>query len=395
MMKFLCAKVGNAGADIVENLEQMGYQAELYEKKMEHIWIDEEEIEKLSTYITEKQITHLISINLIFNFALASANTGVKYLSIVWDAPYDILLSPIGRIGNCWYSTFDKKDAQRFQNAGIKHVMYHPLSVNTYAIPRWRSYDDREYYNDICFIGSLYDKNDYDAKLAGMPELLQDYFSSIFEEAAFRWDGIDRIHGKTDESIVEYLQKIMPKLTLHNSFGVKEYDVFENLYLIRKLGNIERIGVLNLLAEYFNVTCHTNADGDVSKLEGVRIGPRIAAGEATALVYEKSKINLNIGLKGIEGGTPLRVLDIMAAGGFVLSSYCEETAELFEENREIVMFKTPEELIEKAAYYLEHEEERKAIAQAGRRKVLSDYTYAKHLRELIDWAEGDCRHGKE
>ena len=94
-------------------------------------------------------------------------------------------------------------------------------------------------------------------------------------------------------------------------------------------------------------------------------------------------------LKGIEGGTPQRVMDIMASGGFVLSNYCEETSELFEEDKEIVMYKTPEELVEKVEYYLSHDKEREAIAAAGQKKVLECYTYEKKLKQLFDWVEGN------
>ena len=92
---------------------------------------------------------------------------------------------------------------------------------------------------------------------------------------------------------------------------------------------------------------------------------------------------------GIEGGTPQRVMDVMGAGGFVMTNYCEETAELFEENKEIVMFKTPEELLEKVEYYLQHDKEREQIARAGHDKVLDHYTYEKKLEKLLSWVEGD------
>ena len=101
------------------------------------------------------------------------------------------------------------------------------------------------------------------------------------------------------------------------------------------------------------------------------------------------KINLNISLKGVEGGTPQRVIDIMGAGGFVLTNYCEETAALFKEDKEIVMFKTPEELFEKVEYYLQHNEEREQIAKAGHDKVLECHTYEKKLEKLLSWVEGD------
>ena len=84
----------------------------------------------------------------------------------------------------------------------------------------------------------------------------------------------------------------------------------------------------------------------------------------------------------------MRIMDIMAAGGFVLTSYCAETAELFEEDREIVMFRNPEELMEKVDYYLTHDRERRQIAEAGQKKVMRCYTYKKKMRELLDWMAG-------
>ena len=77
----------------------------------------------------------------------------------------------------------------------------------------------------------------------------------------------------------------------------------------------------------------------------------------------------------------------MGSGGFVLSTYCPETAELFEENKEIVFFRTPEELLAKVDYYLAHDDERRQIARAGHAKVVSCYTYDRKIRELLAWME--------
>lgn len=38
-------------------------------------------------------------------------------------------------------------------------------------------------------------------------------------------------------------------------------------------------------------------------------------------VFKQSKINLNITLRSIQSGMPLRAWDIMGAGGFLLSNY--------------------------------------------------------------------------
>jgi hypothetical protein len=101
------------------------------------------------------------------------------------------------------------------------------------------------------------------------------------------------------------------------------------------------------------------------------------------LVFAGSRINLNISLRSIHSGIPLRVLDIMACGGFVISNWQPEIAEYFEEGKEIVTFRSLEECMEKIAYYLEHEEERKEIAAAGFRKVKERFSYREGLSRVF------------
>jgi spore maturation protein CgeB len=216
------------------------------------------------------------------------------------------------------------------------------------------------------------------------------YFNSIFEEAAFKWDGVNRVYGKTGPEIIEYIKRVSPDFQIPNKQDIPDVQYFEALALIRKIANIERVAVLNLLAEQHSVTVYTpDRKTAEEKLRNVRIGPPVEYGKATALAYAGSRINLHIALKGIEGGTSLRVMDIMSAGGFVMSSYCAETAELYEEDKEIVMFRDPEELLYKTDYYLKHDEERRKIAQAGYARVMRSYTYEVRMRMLMEWLEGN------
>lgn len=390
-MKILCIRTGLESGDIMEALAALGIETELYDRELDYSAVSMEEIDRLAEYIRTHHVTHALSTHLIYNLAVAAAMAQIKYMAIIWDAPYNKLFTPYGRAENCWFSVFDRIDAQRFREAGFRHILYQPLAVNQYDIRRWKALGKLggSYYNDVCFIGSLYDQNAYDKELVQMPAVLRDYFDSIFEEAAFRWDGEERVHGKTGKEVVRCLEMALPAFALGNSSEVDDERWFEDLYLVRKLANIERVGVLNLLAEYFHVTCSTYRGSGADSLKGVRVTPPVEEGEAFAIMAARSRINLNISLKGIRGGTPKRVMDIMGAGGFMLTNYCEETAGLFEEGREIEMFRTPEELVDKTAYYLKHEEERKTIAAAGQRKVLENYTYDKSLKELIEWVENE------
>ena len=67
-----------------------------------------------------------------------------------------------------------------------------------------------------------------------------------------------------------------------------------------------------------------------------------------------------------------RCFEIPAAGTLMLSEYTPEIASLYEEDREIVFFRSTTELLQKVRYYLANEDERRRIAQAGRERLLQD-----------------------
>ena len=79
-----------------------------------------------------------------------------------------------------------------------------------------------------------------------------------------------------------------------------------------------------------------------------------------------------------------RSVEIPACGGFMLAERTEEHCRLFDEDREASFFSSEAELLEKIRYYLEHEDERVAIAHAGRRRcVESDYSHHARIRLML------------
>ena len=391
-MKILFVYGMSDASDIPYTLRRLGYEVEEYPDEQENSRLNDEQIDGIVSTIKERNITHICSVHLIYNLAVAAYKAEIKYISYIWDAPYIKIYTPFGKLDNCYFSTFDRLDYERFKEAGIAHVQYSPLAVNPNQVRKWNQTVERKlkgrYINDVCFVGSLYEDNSYDECVNEIPRNIQDYFLSIFEEAAFHWDGTNRIYGKTDKAILDYIKLVNPNFKIDNRLDVDDVAFFEIAYLVRKIANIERVAILNTLSEEYQVSLHTLSRVDSSLLGNVKVKPPILPGVDTTMAFFGSKINLNISLKGIEGGTPQRIMDVMAAGGFMLTNYCFETAEIFEEDKEIVMFKTPEELFDKVDYYLNHEEERKAIAKRGQEKVLTHYTYEKKLKELMNWVEG-------
>lgn len=102
-------------------------------------------------------------------------------------------------------------------------------------------------------------------------------------------------------------------------------------------------------------------------------------------VFQSSRINLNLSAASAQTTNQIkgRNFEIPACGGFQLSGYAERLAEFFEIDKEIVCYRSRAELAEKVSYYLDHEDQRKEIAEAGYRRVLRDHTYEQRLTQLF------------
>ncbi|MCE5242282.1 MAG: glycosyltransferase [Syntrophobacteraceae bacterium] len=103
-------------------------------------------------------------------------------------------------------------------------------------------------------------------------------------------------------------------------------------------------------------------------------------GDAFVEEVNKSRIVLNLHHTPLPN-TEHRVIKAMACGAFVLSEPLSQP-ELFEDGKEIVLFNR-DNLLDLIAYYLEHEEEREAIAAAGHARVWNRYTATRQLGEIL------------
>jgi spore maturation protein CgeB len=100
--------------------------------------------------------------------------------------------------------------------------------------------------------------------------------------------------------------------------------------------------------------------------------------------YPRSDINFNCTSMQMKGAVNQRVFDVPACGAFVLTDEREQLAELFEIGKEVIVYQGPEEIEDLVRYYLSHESERTAVAQAGRARVLAEHTYVHRLRAMAE-----------
>lgn len=107
--------------------------------------------------------------------------------------------------------------------------------------------------------------------------------------------------------------------------------------------------------------------------------PNVNLFEDAAKKFSMSKIVFNISIKD---DINMRVFETLSTGSFLLTNYIPTLGELFEDGKHLITYKTLDEMVEKAKYYLEHDEEREKIAQAGYEEFIAKHTY-KHRIETI------------
>ncbi len=99
--------------------------------------------------------------------------------------------------------------------------------------------------------------------------------------------------------------------------------------------------------------------------------------------YGHSLINFNCTSMQMKGATNQRILDVPAAGAFVLTEWREQLPHLFEVGKEIICYNELDEIPDLIRFYLKHDNEREKIVQAGRKRVLSCHTWEHRVQEII------------
>lgn len=107
-------------------------------------------------------------------------------------------------------------------------------------------------------------------------------------------------------------------------------------------------------------------------------------GEEYAKAICATKINLNFLRKINRDEVTSRSVEIPACGGFMLTERTKRHAQFFIEGKEAEFFSTNQELYEKVLFYLEHEDKRNEIAQAGFERCLkSGYSMRAQLESIL------------
>lgn len=96
--------------------------------------------------------------------------------------------------------------------------------------------------------------------------------------------------------------------------------------------------------------------------------------------FSQSRIVLN---ESILDDVNMRSFEALACKRLLLTEDVPGVRDHFEDGKHLVLFKTIDEAVEKARYYLAHDDERSAIAEAGYREFLDKHTYMHRAQEIL------------
>lgn len=118
----------------------------------------------------------------------------------------------------------------------------------------------------------------------------------------------------------------------------------------------------------------------VKKYSDMFLNQYIAPQDANKL-YAKSKICINVHNGQTKFGANMRLFEIMAAKGFQIVDHNDYIASQFENC--VVTYRNENELIDIIKYYLEHDDERNVISEAGYRKVFESELFYHRAKQII------------
>ena len=368
--------------DIISSYEKIGYSIKSIETDM---IMDRENamFDRMFESLMKEGFDYVFTINY---FPIVSNNCkhyNIKYISLIYDSPLVSLYS-YSVINECNYIfIFDSALYNEFRSGGIKTVYYIPLATN---VDRTDKIECTEFAKnklscDVSFLGSMYDeKYTFFDRLKNLSDYTTGYLDGIIQ-AQMKVYGYYFVDDLLTGKVLSELETSMPYKPNRDGIETPQY-IYSNYFIARKIAELERKKILSEVSGYFKTNIYTH--NETPYLPKVNNMGSVDYYNIMPLVFRCSKINLNITLRSIRTGIPLRAIDIMGAGGFLLTNYQEDFLKDFIPNEDYVFYESVEDCVDKCRYYISHEDERIRIAKNGYTKVKEKYNYKLRLSQIMD-----------
>lgn len=343
---------------------------------------DEKFSEWFSDILKKEKYSKVFSINFVPLISEICQQKDICYCSWVYDSPVHFRnLDSMKRSCNRIY-LFDRGQAEAYRRQGIS-TEYLPLAADTYNFYHNRKESSAErarYQAMISFVGKLY-QTEYNYFTAPLTEHARGYLEGIIHAQSKVYGGYFLDEMITEELLEELNQDYRRASSGSFEMGSRELEFM----LASEVTGRERRIALSLLGKYYPVSFYSGETEQIP--ENLQQKGYVDYYSQMPLVFSESRINLNISLKTIRTGMPLRILDIMASGGFLISNFQAEIPEYFRIGEELEIYENLEDLVCKTRFYLEHEDIRSKIARRGYERVQRDFTFKERLAVILSEKE--------
>ncbi len=369
----------NSYQGCLDAMNHQGWQVDVIAGKISNYDYDEKFVEALVCQLKS-------GYDFIFTFdyfpviSRVAMEMCVPYISWVYDMPHWTLESEtLQNPCNCVF-VFDRRMVERYLGKGIDTVHYMPLPVNVRKYDAITKQRPTGYQHDISFVGSLYnDDNNFFDQIRGLPEELRGFIDGTIEAQLqiYGYDIIGEVFNtaKCDE-LARYAQVDLGPL-----YDNCRDEIFCDM-IRKKATVVERRRLLEKISgeHPLDLYAPVKPEGILAKYCGYADYE-----QEMPVIFATSKINLNITLRSIQSGIPLRVMDILGAGGFALTNYQLELPEYFVSGKDLVWYEGQEDMMAKIAFYLTHDTQREKIAASGYEQAKKIFSYDVLLEKLIQY----------
>ena len=380
---------GMITADLILALQEAGHRVEgLDDFECSYSSADENCYRTILQKVQTAKYDLLISFNFVPTASRVCNECGIRYVAWQYDAYQTTLYNPELYYPCNYIFVMDSEEYEYLSRKKLPHVYYLPLAVNTERIGAMdiTDADEERFASQISFVGSLYEdigRNGYRVMIPRLTQEQQKRIEACADLLECHWERkiLDVFAGLKTEQLVKI--DAMDDRALSELDDVRYYSVIAYSKLIAER---ERKKVLNTLAQNHQVRLYTYSDtaGIAPQIE---VRPPVSYYDEMPKVFYFSRINLNITLRAIQNGIPLRVFDIMGAGGFLLTNRQKDMDHYFTEGKDYAAFSDMKELQDMTAYYLAHERERLESAMNGDQKVRELHNYRNRREQMFQILE--------
>ena len=304
----------------------------------------------------------------------------VKYVSWSYDCPLNLETEEGFDLPGNYIFLYDKEQVRTYRALGLDTVYHLPLAVNCERLKVVKP--DPAFTCDVSFMGTLYEST-LPVFKSHMPAYEQGYLDAIVRVQSDLY-GTWLVDSLLTDTFAENVNSHYRNTISEDAVQLTKKQL--SWSVATHITHLNRLSLLKLLSRRHDVLLCTSDDMEKNKslLPNVRLHGRVSYIDEMPRLFRASKINLNMSLRAIQTGIPLRALDIMGCGALLFSNYQQEMAECFVSDEEVVLYESLEDALEKADWYLEHDAERERIASAGLQRVARDFRYEDRIRSMFE-----------